>query len=72
MSDIFVGHRTAMHQYFATVGMGDAIDDANQTGFTCAIRAQQSIDRSIRHLQVNMTQGYMIAVFLTDIGDFYK
>jgi LDH2 family malate/lactate/ureidoglycolate dehydrogenase len=52
--------------------MRNAIDDANQTGLASTIRAQQSINGSIGHFQIYMAQGNMIAIFLTDIGNFYK
>ena len=52
------------HLCVPTVGLQDGRQDADGGGLAGAVRSQQPEDRSLRHLEVDATQGFELAVVL--------
>ena len=70
----FVGELVlgAVEHHRAAIGGGDHVDDANEGGLACAIRAKQTIDAAFGHTQVHMVERRVPFILLHYIADFNK
>jgi len=66
------GDGAAVEHHRAAIGGGDHVDDANEGGLACAIRAKQTVDAAFGHSQVHMVERRVPFILLHYIADFNK
>ena len=64
VGDVFILKWSSINHHCATVGTCDTVDDAYERSLASAIRSQQAIDASLRHMQVDMVECHVPVILL--------
>ena len=54
--------------HFSAVGCGDAVDDSDEGGFSCAVGTEESEDFAARHVDADVVKGGVGGIALHNVG----